>query len=140
MQIRESELYPVHLPKKYRKLVPLKQINLNDEPLTKNIEFMRLLFRANIPEAFKRFAKITPEHLSEQTDHEMDLEKFTSSIKQPFHMILQLGAPKPEMIIFGASFNETPCLDRLAWFICPYNENNVREIRKLFKKVYKRSF
>lgn len=115
-------------------MVYINQIFLNKYGIKKNKRFLKALYEnENLIGISKWFD--FKNGIQRQNDYDMSLEKFLELINSESMLRLQFASPDSEKIRYCARHL---CEDssKFAWIICPYNDNNFREVSRLFEESF----
>jgi len=116
-------------------------MDLDEEPLEKNKEFLKGLYGLKIPKEIKEFDKLNCNvSFSRQDDKKMTLEKYLKKMDDSPRMSISLSAGWQDdpRIIYSISMNdkEDKETSRFAWYKCQLNKPNYKKVSTLFEKVY----
>lgn len=112
------------------------QIDLGRRKLEKNISFTVYLHSGNLEDACSNFDFLDSSCIRRQPETEMDIEKFTKLMEKGIYTAkLDIGSVRLEGIRHVVVVDDE-FIHRFAWLECPYNEKNLSELGRIFKKAF----
>ncbi len=117
-------------------MIYANQIKLIKKGIKVNKEFFKLMYNCGFDEESKWFDKLDCNvSWRRQKDDSQTLENFVKGINKKAHIVLQLASPNPFEIRYSVSFRKEG-IKKLAWVICPYNDDNFKKVGELYLKAF----
>jgi hypothetical protein len=126
----------------------MKQLNLQNEPIVRNRNFLLKMYLSDRINNAKRWIDYLDCSVSfaRQLDKKTKILDILDLVKKPFYATLQFNFENGRenvirycMSVTDYRTNKPSGIERFAWMICPNSEHNLTEIIDIYKRVFKKN-
>jgi hypothetical protein len=124
----------------------VRYLLIGKEPFKKTKEFMKLLYRSDIPDRWIKFDKLDCS-ISWSRQHDPDMT-FAEYMKHASGMVSFMIGQKNwkqgsiedivtiSLVMRNVYLPDSPNVERFYWWFCPLNDSNYAAVKELFKQAY----